>query len=109
MSKTDLHARELPATPGARKFKALLAVLWIASIAGLALTGHDLIGTAMSAGVQPQWPWRRLAAGIVMIAGWGLVAWISYRGTRRNLAPPTWSILLVVALQWAVILLNRQV
>ena len=49
--------------------------------------------------------WTRVAKHAVLLCGWGIMAWIAYRGTQRNLAPPEWLVLVLAILIWVGILL----
>jgi hypothetical protein len=94
-----MMAREMPATRKAELFKKLLGVLWIASIVGLTLSGSGLLDTLVDAPFNPpDLVRRRSLKYTLMIVGWCLIAWLSHRGTRRNLAPPEWSLVLISVL-----------
>ena len=99
---------DIPHTRRGRAFAALLAGLWIASIAGLALTLGSFGSRLMDVGFHPgALGWRIAAIHAICLAAWAVIAWVARRGTRRNQVPPAWSILTLVGLVWAAILLNR--
>ena len=43
--------------------------------------------------------WRTVAKQALFICGGAIMLWIAHQGTRRNLAPPDWVVLVVVLLQ----------
>ncbi len=95
--------REMPATRGAERFKKLLGILWIASIIGLTLSVSGLFETLLEATYDPAYVLRRrVLKYTLMICESCIIAWISYRGTRRNIAPSEWLILLVSVIACAV-------
>lgn len=101
-------AREMPPTKGGRRYRKLLGILWIASIAGITLALRGLADNLMDAGLYPSLlDWKAAGLNGLMLAGWGMVCWLSYRGSRHNLMPPTWATGIAVGLGWAVILLNQ--
>jgi hypothetical protein len=101
-------AREMPPTKGARWYRKLLGVLWIASIAGITIALSSLAGNLMDAGLYPsRLEWKGTAANGLMLVGWSMICWLSYRGSRHNLAPPEWAIGIAVGLGWVLLLLNR--
>jgi hypothetical protein len=86
----------------------MLGVLWIASIGGIAITLSTLAENLMDAGFDPGRPdWKPTAMNGLMLAGWGMICWLSYRGSRHNLMPPEWATGIGVGLVWALLLLNR--
>jgi hypothetical protein len=98
-----MMAREMPATRKAELYKKLLGVTWIASIVGLTLTGSGLLETLVDAPFNPpEVVWRRSLKYAGMIFGWCIIAWVSHRGTRRNLAPPEWLLFLLSVLICAI-------
>lgn len=104
----DGHLNVLPHTRGARFYRKLLTVLWVASITGITLTLNDLAGKLMDVGLEPaRLEARMLAFNMVILANWAVICWTSYRGSRRNLAPPQWAYVAVVVGMWAAIILNR--
>lgn len=101
-----MKAREMPPTRGAELYKKLLGVLWIGAIVGIALTANSLLSTIIDAPFNPpELVRRRSAKYVVVLCGWGIAVWIAHRGTRRNLAPPEWSLIALVLLAWAALLL----
>jgi hypothetical protein len=100
--------RELPDTPRGRAFRKILSVLYVLSIAGVTLTLRSVLSRLMEVGFDA----GRLQAvfllfNSVLLVGWGLILWTARRGSRDNLAPPSWVPAAVVLLSWAAILLNR--
>lgn len=101
-------AQEMPPTKKARRYRKFLGILWIASIGGITLALSGLAENLMDAGLDPlRLEWKESTASGLMLAGWGMVCWLSYRGSRHNIAPPTWAIGLAVGLGWVLLLLNR--
>lgn len=91
-----------------RYFKALLAALSIAAIVGIAFSLSDIVDAVLDVGlVTRSLDMKRLVLDCITVLAWTLMLWIGVRAFRRNLMPPTWSILLVVALGWAGILINH--
>ncbi len=105
-----IAARKMPPAKGARWYRKLLGVLWIASIAGITIALSRLADNLMDAGLNPlRLDWKVSAGNGLLLTGWGMICWVSYRGSRHNLAPPTWALSLIVGLVWAGLLLNRLV
>lgn len=103
-----MNSQPLPLTRRAQLYRKALSWLWVASIAGIALTLNSAASTLMDAGFNPaRVPGKGLALAAIILAGWSLICWISYRGSRRNLAPPGWAYLAVPLFGWAAILVNR--
>lgn len=101
-------AREMPPTEKARRYRKFLGILWIASISGITLALSNSAENLMDAGLDPlRLELKVSALNGLMLAGWGMICWLSYRGSRQNLAPPTWAIGIAVGLGWVAILLNR--
>lgn len=83
--------RELPPTAGGRRYKKLLSFIWIAAIAGITLSARTMLYAILDAPFVPAGRlWRTVAKPALFICGGGIMLWIAYRGTRRNLAPPEW-------------------
>jgi hypothetical protein len=100
--------RKLPDTRRGRAFRKMLAVLYVMSVAGMTLTVRGLVARWMDAGFDV----GRLQAGFllfnaVLLTGWGILCWTARRGSRDNLAPPSWVYAVVVLLSWAAIFLDR--
>ena len=103
-----MAAREMPATKGARRYRKLLGILWIASISGITLTLSRLADNLMDAGLNPlRLEWTPAAVNGLVLVAWAMMCWLSYRGSRHNLAPPTWAIGVAVGIGWAAMLLYR--
>jgi hypothetical protein len=103
-----MSPRQLPPTRGAERFKKLLAVLAVASIAFMTLAVNRLVSELIDLSLQPtREGWIDAAMDVAQIAGAGVILWIAYRGRRHNLAPPEWAMLAVVLLSWAAILLPK--
>jgi hypothetical protein len=101
-----MEAREMPPTRGAQRYKKLLAIGWVGAIVGITLTASSLLDTIIDAPFNPpELVRRRSAKYVLVLCGWGIVAWIAHRGTRRNLAPPEWLLAVLVLLIWAALLL----
>src|SRR5690242_1964118 len=99
---------EIPQNARGRALRTLLSVAWVASISGITLGLSGLWSLLMDVGFHPsQLRLKPVAVEGLALAAWGVITWVAWRGARRNLAPPAWSILTVVALVWAAILLNR--
>lgn len=100
--------QQMPDTRGARFYRKLLTALWVASIAGITLTLNDVAGKLMDVGLDPaRLEARMLAFHAVILVNWAVICWTSYRGSRRNLAPPPWAYVAVTAGMWTAIILNR--
>lgn len=101
-----MTAREMPPTRGAELYKKLLGILWIGAIVGITLTANSLLGTIIDAPFNPpELVRRRSAKYMILLFGWCIAIWIAHRGTRRNIAPPEWSLITLVLLAWAALLL----
>ena len=100
--------RELPPTSRAQLYRKILGVVWVMSISGITLTLSSFVSALMDVGFDlAQFAWNESLLTAILLLTWSLVCWFAYRGNRRNLMPPTWGIVVVVALMWAGLLLNR--
>jgi hypothetical protein len=100
--------REIPLTPRARLYRKILGVTWVMSISAITLVLSSVASALMDAGFDP----GRVAGKVILLnglllLGGGLMCWMSYRGSRRNLMPPAWGMVTLVALVWTAILVNR--
>lgn len=89
----------MPPTVGARRYKKILSAVWVAAIVGITLSSTALVDAFTDAPFV--WTERlrnRVAKQTLMLCGWAIMGWIAHRGTRRNLAPPEWLILVLVLL-----------
>lgn len=103
-----MKTEQLPDSRRGRTFRKLLGVLYVGSIVGITLTLRELVARLLDAGIDHgRLQVSFLALQAVLLAGWGLICWTAYRGSRHRLAPPAWAYVAVVALSWAAILLNR--
>ena len=103
-----INAREMPPTKKARRYRKFLGILWIASISGITLTLSRLADNLMDAGLHPSLlDWKASAVNGLVLATWSVICWLSYRGSRRNVAPPEWAIGIAGALGGAAMLLDR--
>lgn len=101
-----MTANEMPSTRGARQYKKLLSAVRIGAIIGGTIAALGLLDTILDSSFSPPATvWRKVAFNTTLLVGWAMIAWIAYRGTRRNLAPPEWVVLGIVALVWVAILL----
>lgn len=101
-------ATELPPTHRAQIYRKILGVVWVMSISGLTLTLSKFVSALMDVGFNPgQLGWKQLLLTAILLLGGALTCWMAYRGSRRNLMPPTWGMATIVALVWAGLLLNR--
>jgi hypothetical protein len=86
-------------------YERLLGILLVASIVGITLSVSDVVGRAFD--VPARLGTRVILLNVVMVLGWGLVAWLAHQGRKLHRAPPSWAILVVVALGWAAVLINH--
>jgi hypothetical protein len=99
---------EMPVTQRTRLFRKLLGIVWVMSISSITLSISDLGSALMDVGFNPaQLGWKQLLFNAILLVGSSLLCWMSYRGNRRNLMPPTWGLVAMVTLVWTAILLNR--
>jgi hypothetical protein len=103
-----MNDHEIPGSARGRTFRKLLAVFYVFSIAGITLTLRELLGRLTAVGFDP----ARMQASFLgltaaLLAGWGLIGWAAYRGSRHSHAPPAWAYAAIVVLSWGAILLNR--
>jgi hypothetical protein len=76
--------------------------------AGITLSLSSLAGNLMDAGFHPSLlDWKATAVNGLVLATWGVICWLSHRGSRRNVAPPEWAIGIAGGLGLAAMLLNR--
>jgi hypothetical protein len=103
-----MAAREMPRTEKARRYRKFLGILWIASISGITLALSDLANNLMDAGLYPSLlDWKPTVLNGLVLATWSVICWLSYRGSRRNVAPPEWGIGIAGVLGLAAMLLYR--
>jgi len=103
-----MNEHQLPDTRRGHAYRKLLAVFYVCSIAGITLTVREILGRLMDVGFDPaRLQLNFLLFNAVQLAAWGVICWVSHRGSRRSLAPPAWAYGAVVVLSWAAILLNR--
>lgn len=96
----------MPPSTGARRYKQILAIVWIGAIIGTTLSVSAMIDAITDAPfVAAEQVRTRVAKQAVLLCGWAIMAWIAHRGTRHNLAPPEWLVLVLVLLIWVGILL----
>lgn len=100
--------QDLPSTPGAQLYRKILGVVWVISISGITLTLAGFVSALMDVGFNPAGiGLKEYGLTAILLLGSSLMCWMAYRGNRRNLMPPTWGMVTLVALVWAGLLLNR--
>ncbi len=103
-----MAAQEMPPTEKARRYRKFLGILWIASISGITLALSSLAGNLMDAGLYPSLlDWKATTVNGLGLATWSVICWVSYRGSRHNVAPPEWAIGVAGGLGLAAMLLHR--
>jgi hypothetical protein len=86
----------------------MLSVLWITSIGSITLTLRSFANDLMDAGFYPSLlDWKATAVNGLVLATWGVICWLSHRGSRHNVAPPEWAIGIAGGLGLAAMLLYR--
>jgi hypothetical protein len=85
-----------------QKMRPFLGALGIASIIGMWTGVRNIFWDALESMMLEtmQVGWERFAFNAVLVASWGIIGWISYRGLFHREAPRTWLILTNVALVW---------
>ena len=103
-----MSGKRMPVTPRTRLFRKLLGIVWVMSISSITLSVSSLGGALMDVGFNPaQLGWKQTLFNAILLAASSLLCWMSYRGNRRNLAPPSWGLVTMTALVWAALLLER--
>jgi hypothetical protein len=103
-----MATREMPPTKKARRYRKFLGILWISSISGITLTLSRLADNLMDAGFYPSLlDWKATEVNGLVLATWGVICWLSHRGSRHNVAPPEWAIGIAGGLGLAAMLLYR--
>jgi hypothetical protein len=84
----------------------LLAIVGIGAIIGISLSVRAMADAITDARLTAaDLLWTRVVKHGVLLCGWVTMAWIAYRGTQRNLAPPEWLVLVLAILIWVGVLL----
>lgn len=98
----------MPVTERTRLFRKILGVVWVMSISIITLVLNDFASRLMDVGFHvTRLQGKEVVITAVLLVGSSLLCWLSYRGNRRNLAPPTWGLVTMTALVWAALLLNH--
>ncbi len=102
-SERTLFEWPMPATPGARKFKTLLAIVAVWAVVGTVLAIRGLLDTTFDSRAWSSWTVDLLhvVMGIAILV-------ITYRALRHNRAPSTLVIFTVVLLSILSVLLTSQ-
>jgi hypothetical protein len=103
-----MHLRELPQTRRAQLYRKLLGVTYVMAISGMTLVLSGVMGDLMDVGFDTgRLDPKQAVVNMILLAGSGLMRWMSYRGNRRNLVPPAWGLVAITALAWVALLVNR--
>jgi hypothetical protein len=97
----------IPATRSGRTYRTVLILVGLSAIVGIADAGRGLLwmGLEATAGAEP--PPLDVAKKLLMLLAWCLLGLAAYDGWRRKVIPATWLLGGVVALTWALILIQR--
>lgn len=78
------------------------------SIASITLTLAKISSELMDVGLDPlHLDGKKTILNVLLLLGAGLMGWIGWRGSRRNLMPPAWGMVTLTAILWAALLFNR--
>jgi hypothetical protein len=97
--------RAIPQTRFGRVYRVLLVVGGVIAIVGIAEAGRALFWILLNSATVSGAPliMQFLNVGL-RLAAWGLVAVTAYMGWRRNVIPPTWLLVSIPILGWALLL-----
>ena len=102
--RSAMRTRPLPDTRRGRAYRNFLIVGGVLAVVGLADALRALVWTMLNGPTGVATPAMRYLEIALRIAAWGLIAWTAWRAVQRKVIPPTWAIITLVALTWAVIL-----
>lgn len=98
--------RKIPDTTKGRAYRRLAWVVGIASVVGIVDQLRALFWFALAGVPEGSGPAQIYAARVLIIlAGWALVCWCAIIGVRNNAIPPTWALVSMPVMIWAVLLL----
>jgi hypothetical protein len=98
--------RRIPDTRKGQAYRRVAWVVGIASIVGLADQLRALFWFALAGVPEGGGPAELYAARVLItLAGWTLVCWCAVIGVRKNAIPPTWALVSMPLMVWAVLLL----
>ena len=98
--------RQIPESNKGRTYRRVAWVVGIASVIGIAdqlRTLFWLVLGGVPEGVSA--PAVYTPRVLIMLAGWALLCWCAIIGVRKNAIPPTWALVSIPVMIWAVLLL----
>lgn len=102
-----MASRAIPQTRFGRAYRVLLVVGGVVAIVGLADAGRALFWLVLNSAAGAEEPPMQFVSIGLRLAAWGLVAFAAYIGWRRRLIPPTWLLVSIPILGWALLLAQR--
>jgi hypothetical protein len=103
-----MMTREMPQTRRAGLYRKILGAVWVVAISSITLTLARMASELMDVGLDPvHLDAKKTIINVLLLIGAGLMGWIGWRGSRRNLMPPAWGMVTLVAIVWAALLFNR--
>jgi hypothetical protein len=98
--------RTIPDTRKGRAYRRVAWVVGIASIVGISDQLRALFWSVLEGVPEGSGPVEIYAARVLItLAGWALVCWCAVIGVRENATPPTWALVSMPLMVWAVLLL----
>lgn len=96
----EVTARDvIPPTRKGRYYRSILTCVLVAAIIGIADQVRDLFWLLLTKEVSD------MPRILLLLPGWGIMAWCGYRAYRKNRLAPAWAIATLPVLLWAYLLL----
>lgn len=100
-------SRAIPQTRFGRAYRVLLVVGGVFAIVGIADAARALFWLVLNGATGSEAPLVEFLNVALRLAAWGLVALAAYVGWRRNVIPPTWVLVSIPILGWALLFAQR--
>jgi hypothetical protein len=100
-------SRTIPPSRWGNAYRALLMIAGVVAIIGLADAARALFWLTLNQVGGSREPWMEYALPGLRLVAWGLVAGVAYVGWRRRMVAPTWAIVCIPLVAWALLLLQR--
>jgi hypothetical protein len=101
------RTRAIPSTRSGRAYRVLLVVGGLLAVVGIADAARALFWMVLTHAAGEAAPAIGYVSVGLRLVAWGLVALAAYTGWRRNVIPPTWLLLAIPVLSWALIIVQR--
>jgi hypothetical protein len=97
----------IPATRAGRTYRTVLILVGVSAIVGIADAGRALLWMGLEATAGSESQPLDVAKKLLMLLAWCLLGFAAYDGWRRKVIPRTWLLASIMALTWALILIQR--